>query len=54
MLNVSITNQDIMIDITLQQVHLLMAEKEKEKLEAGTGILHDVSASAFLLLSMDI
>ena len=31
-----------------------MAEEEKEKAEAGTSVLHDVSASAFLLLGMDI
>jgi hypothetical protein len=31
-----------------------MAEEEKEKAEAGTGITHDVSAGAFLLLGMDI
>jgi hypothetical protein len=43
-----------MSDITLQQVRLLMAEEEKARVEAGTGIIHDVSASAFLLLGMDI
>jgi hypothetical protein len=31
-----------------------MAEEEKKKAETGTGIIHDVSASAFLLLGMDI
>jgi hypothetical protein len=41
-------------DVTLQQVRLLLAEEEKDNAEAGTGILHDVSASAFLLLGMDI
>jgi hypothetical protein len=42
------------LDVTLQQVRLLMAEEEKEKVEAGTDVTHDVSASAFLLLGMDI
>jgi hypothetical protein len=41
-------------DVTLAQVQLAMAEEEKEKAEAGTSALHDVSASAFLLLGMDI
>jgi hypothetical protein len=41
-------------DVTLAQVRLAMAEEEKEKAEAGTSALHDVSASAFLLLGMDI
>ena len=40
--------------VTLAQVRFAMAEEEKEKTEAGTGALHDVSASAFLLLGMDI
>jgi hypothetical protein len=31
-----------------------MAEEEKERAEAGTGIVHDVSAGAFLLLGMEI
>jgi hypothetical protein len=31
-----------------------MAEEEKEKAEAGASPLHDVSASAFLLLGIDI
>jgi hypothetical protein len=31
-----------------------MAEEEKEKAEAGTSPLHDVNASAFLLLGIDI
>jgi hypothetical protein len=43
-----------MSDVTLQQVRLQMAEEEKAKAEAGTGIVHDVSATAFLLLGMDI
>jgi hypothetical protein len=32
----------------------MMAEEEKARVEAGTGIIHDVSAAAFLLLGMDI
>jgi hypothetical protein len=43
-----------MSDVTLQQVRLLMAEEEKARAKAGTGIIHDVSAGAFLLLGMDI
>ena len=42
------------LDVTLQQVHLLMAQEEKSKAEAGNSIMHDVSSSAFLLLGMDI
>jgi hypothetical protein len=38
----------------LHQVRLHMAEEEKERADPGTGIIHDVSASAFLLLGMDI
>ena len=53
MLDVSNTERNTILDITLHQVRL-MAEEEKERAEAGTGITHDVSASAFLLLSMDI
>ena len=41
-------------DLTLAQVRLTMAEEEKERAEAGMGALHDVSASAFLLLGMEI
>jgi hypothetical protein len=43
-----------MLDVSLQQVRLLLAEEEKTKAETSTGITHDVSASAFLLLGMDI
>jgi hypothetical protein len=31
-----------------------MVEEEKVKAEAGNGIMHDVSAGAFLLHGMDI
>jgi len=31
-----------------------MAEEEKAKAEAGTSVVHDVTAGAFLLLGMDI
>ncbi|KIM91411.1 hypothetical protein PILCRDRAFT_607 [Piloderma croceum F 1598] len=41
-------------NVTLQQVRLSMAEEEKARTEAGTGSTHDVTASAFLLLGMDI
>jgi len=41
-------------DLTLAQVWLTMAEEEKERAEAGMGALHDVSASTFLLLGMEI
>lgn len=41
-------------DVTLQHVRLMMAEEEKARVEAGTGIIHDVSAGAFLLLGMEI
>jgi len=41
-------------DVTLAQVRLAMAEEEKEKAEASTSALYDVSASGFLLLGMDI
>ena len=43
-----------MIDVTVQQVRLLMAEEEKAKVDAGTSVIHDISAGAFLLLGMDI
>jgi hypothetical protein len=42
------------LDVTLQQVRLQMAEEEKGRAEAGTCSMHDVTASAFLLLGMDI
>ena len=42
------------VDVTLQQVRLLMAEEEKAEAEAGNSIMHDVSAGVFLLLEMDI
>ena len=42
------------IDVTLQQVQLLMVKEEKAEAEAGNSITHDVSAGAFLLLGMDI
>jgi len=32
----------------------MMAEEEKARVEAGTGIICDVSAGAFLLLGMEI
>jgi hypothetical protein len=41
-------------DITLAQVRLTIAKEEKERAEAGMDALHNVSASAFLLLGMDI
>jgi len=43
-----------MLDVTLQQVRLLMAEEEKARVEAGTSIMHNVSVGVFLLLGMDI
>jgi hypothetical protein len=43
-----------MPDVTLAQVRLLMAEEEKEKAEAGSSAIHDVSVGAFLLLGMEI
>jgi hypothetical protein len=43
-----------MLDVTLQQVRLLMAQEEKARVEAGTSVTHEVSAGAFLLLGMDI
>jgi hypothetical protein len=45
---------DVCQDVTLAQVRLAMAEEEKEKAEAGMSALHDISASAFLLMGMDI
>jgi hypothetical protein len=41
-------------DVTLAQVRLLMTEEEKKNAEAGDSVMHDVSASAFLLLGIDI
>jgi hypothetical protein len=41
-------------DVTLAQVRLIMAEEEKEKAEAGSSAIHDVSAGAFLLLGTEI
>lgn len=32
----------------------MMAQEEKDRVEAGTGVMHDISASAFLLLGTDI
>jgi len=54
MLIVYLTNGVWALDITLQQVQLIMVEEEKKKAEAGNYIMHDVSADAFLLLRMDI
>lgn len=42
------------IDITLQQVRLIIAEEEKARADAGSSVTHDVTAGAFLLLGMDI
>jgi hypothetical protein len=54
MLIVYLTDGICASDVTLQQVRLLMAEEEKRKAETGNSVMHDVSASAFLLLGMDI
>jgi hypothetical protein len=32
----------------------MIAQEERAKAEAGNSIMHDVTASAFLLLGMDI
>lgn len=45
---------DRSLDITLQQVRLLIAEEEKARAEAGSSVTHDVTAGAFILLGMDI
>jgi hypothetical protein len=42
------------LDVTLHQVRLSMAEEEKAKANTGTGVTHNVSAGAFILLGMDI
>lgn len=42
------------LDVTLAQVRLIMAEEEKERAEAGSSAMHDVSVGAFLLLGMEI
>jgi hypothetical protein len=52
--DISFAERVALLDITLHQVRLMMAEEEKTRAEAGTGIIHDVSAAAFLLLGMDI
>jgi hypothetical protein len=43
-----------MLDVTLQQVQLLMVEEERAKAEASHSIMHNVTASTFLLLEIDI
>lgn len=50
----TLLTEPLILGVTLQQVRLIMAEEEKARAEAGTGIMHDVSAGAFLLLGMDI
>lgn len=42
------------LGVTLHEVRLLMAEEEETRAEAGMGIMHDVSAGAFLNLGMEI
>lgn len=42
------------LGVTLHEIRLLMAEEEKTRAEAGTGIIHDISAGAFLNLGMEI
>lgn len=32
----------------------MMAQEEKERVDAGTSVMHEISASAFLLLGTDI
>ena len=38
----------------MDQVRYIMASEEKERAEQGTTFVHAVSASAFLLLGIDI
>ena len=38
----------------MDQLRLMMAEEEKERAELGTTYVHSVSASAFLLLGIEI
>ena len=54
MLIIYLTEGVCVLDITLQQVWLLIAEEEKVKAVASNSVMHDVSAGAFLLLGMDI
>ena len=54
MLIVHLTDGIRALDVTLQQVCLMMAEEEKKMAEASNSVMHDVSASTFLLLEMDI
>lgn len=42
------------LGVTLHEVRFLMAEEEKTRAEAGTDIIHDISAGAFLNLGMEI
>lgn len=44
----------LLLDVTLDQVRLMMAEEEKKRAEAGDVVLNDVSTGAFLLLGTEI
>jgi hypothetical protein len=44
----------VVVDVTLADVRLALAEEEKKKVEEGRIVSHDVSASGFLTLGMDI
>lgn len=44
----------IVVDVTVAQVRLTLAEEDKKRVEEGRAVPHDVSASVFLSMGMDI
>ena len=44
----------LVLDVTLAQVCLRLAEEDKKRVEEGQSVAHDVSPGAFLSLGMDI
>lgn len=41
-------------DVSLASMRLLLAEENRQEVESGRGVTHEVSPSAFLLLGMEI
>ena len=53
-MSMAVTVLIIAAGITLADVRLALAEEDKKRVEEGQMISHDVSASAFFTLGMDI
>jgi len=44
----------VVVDVTVAQVRLTLAEEDKKRVKEGRAVPHDVSASVFLSMGMDI